>query len=215
MSSKALGRNCRFLGGPKTAPEAIARFKTSLDAKREHCEVMLNYRRNGSPFMNLIMVVPLQDQDGKLKYYLGAQLDITDLVQHCTGFASLRKLVDRVLEHPEHIGRSDIDTQIMSLSSIQQLCKEFSAQEIEKVSSYQQLPAYPINDNAVKKFPANRKPLTSLRNSIQLSGQGGVPPLRFYQNVGLKFIVPTASLLISKVSPRSALPVPSNSLRLS
>ncbi|KAL9016347.1 MAG: hypothetical protein Q9185_006293 [Variospora sp. 1 TL-2023] len=41
-SNKALGRNCRFLGGPKTDPNAIARLKVSLEAEREHCEVMLN-----------------------------------------------------------------------------------------------------------------------------------------------------------------------------
>lgn len=41
-SSKALGRNCRFLGGPRTDPNAISRFKGSLAAEREHCEVLLN-----------------------------------------------------------------------------------------------------------------------------------------------------------------------------
>lgn len=41
-SKKALGRNCRFLGGPKTDPNAIGRFRGSLEAEREHCEVMLN-----------------------------------------------------------------------------------------------------------------------------------------------------------------------------
>lgn len=38
----ALGRNCRFLGGPKTDLLGKARFRTSLDAEREHCEVLLN-----------------------------------------------------------------------------------------------------------------------------------------------------------------------------
>ncbi|KAL8997245.1 MAG: hypothetical protein Q9169_003438 [Polycauliona sp. 2 TL-2023] len=38
----ALGRNCRFLGGPKTDPDAISRFKASLQGEREHCEVMIN-----------------------------------------------------------------------------------------------------------------------------------------------------------------------------
>ncbi|KAL8921271.1 MAG: hypothetical protein Q9208_005799 [Pyrenodesmia sp. 3 TL-2023] len=41
-SNLALGRNCRFLGGPKTDPRAIGRFKSSMEAEREHCEVMLN-----------------------------------------------------------------------------------------------------------------------------------------------------------------------------
>lgn len=41
-STKALGRNCRFLGGPKTDPNAITRIKASLETEREHCETMLN-----------------------------------------------------------------------------------------------------------------------------------------------------------------------------
>lgn len=41
-SNIALGRNCRFLGGPKTDPNAISRIKTSLEGEREHCEVMIN-----------------------------------------------------------------------------------------------------------------------------------------------------------------------------
>lgn len=40
--SEVLGRNCRMLGGPKTNSLGIGRFRTSLDAEREHCEVLLN-----------------------------------------------------------------------------------------------------------------------------------------------------------------------------
>ncbi|KAL8691981.1 MAG: hypothetical protein Q9218_002905 [Villophora microphyllina] len=41
-NNKTLGRNCRFLGGPRTDPNAISRFKASLKGEREHCETMLN-----------------------------------------------------------------------------------------------------------------------------------------------------------------------------
>ena len=37
-----LGRNCRTLGGARTSPSGISRFRASLDAEREHCEVLLN-----------------------------------------------------------------------------------------------------------------------------------------------------------------------------
>lgn len=37
-----LGRNCRTLGGARTSPLGITRFRSSLDAEREHCEVLLN-----------------------------------------------------------------------------------------------------------------------------------------------------------------------------
>ena len=37
-----LGRNCRTLGGHGTSTFGINRFRASLDAEREHCEVLLN-----------------------------------------------------------------------------------------------------------------------------------------------------------------------------
>lgn len=40
--SYALGRNCRFLGGLKTDLLGVGRFRDSLNAEREHCEVLLN-----------------------------------------------------------------------------------------------------------------------------------------------------------------------------
>ncbi|KAL9127102.1 MAG: hypothetical protein Q9217_003952 [Psora testacea] len=37
-----IGRNCRMLAGPKTSRLGIRRFRASLEAEREHCEVLLN-----------------------------------------------------------------------------------------------------------------------------------------------------------------------------
>jgi len=37
-----LGRNCRLLGGARTSGSGISRFRASLEAEREHCEVLLN-----------------------------------------------------------------------------------------------------------------------------------------------------------------------------
>ena len=71
---EVLGQNCRLLGGKRTSQFGISRFRAALGAEREHCEVLLNYRRDGSPFINLIMCVPLRDQANNVRYYLGAQL---------------------------------------------------------------------------------------------------------------------------------------------
>lgn len=51
-----LGRNCRFLQGPKTNPFSVKRIKEKVLAGKEHFETFLNYRRDGSPFM---FVAPL------------------------------------------------------------------------------------------------------------------------------------------------------------
>lgn len=40
--SYVLGRNCRFLQGPKTSPHSVRRLRDAIDAGRETCEVFLN-----------------------------------------------------------------------------------------------------------------------------------------------------------------------------
>ncbi|KAI1130832.1 hypothetical protein F5Y10DRAFT_275861 [Nemania abortiva] len=93
--SYVLGRNCRFLQGPKTNPFSVRRIREKLDAGKEHCETFLNYRRDGQPFMNLLMVAPLYDSRGVVRYHIGAQVDVSGLVRDCSGLESLRRLVDR------------------------------------------------------------------------------------------------------------------------
>ncbi|KAI0145036.1 hypothetical protein BJ166DRAFT_471061 [Pestalotiopsis sp. NC0098] len=93
--SYVLGRNCRFLQGPKTNPFSVRRIRDKLNAGREHSETFLNYRRDGSPFMNLLMVAPLYDSRGVVRYHIGAQVDVSGLVRECAGLDSLARLVDR------------------------------------------------------------------------------------------------------------------------
>ncbi|KAK9419774.1 putative PAC domain-containing protein [Seiridium unicorne] len=93
--SYVLGRNCRFLQGPKTNPFSVRRLREKLDAGKEHCETFLNYRRDGQPFMNLLMVAPLYDSRGIVRYHIGAQVDVSGLVRDCAGLDSLGRLVER------------------------------------------------------------------------------------------------------------------------
>lgn len=90
-----IGRNCRFLQGPKTNPFAIERIRDKLEQGKEHYETFLNYRRDGSPFMNLLMCAPLMDYKGTVRYFLGAQIDVSGLAKGCSGLESLRRLVDQ------------------------------------------------------------------------------------------------------------------------
>ncbi|KAI1659954.1 hypothetical protein F4813DRAFT_401454 [Daldinia decipiens] len=94
-ASYALGRNCRFLQGPGTNQSSARRIKEHLDAGKEHCEVLLNYRRDGSPFMNLVMAAPLLDSRGIIRYHISAQVDVSGLAKECVGLESLRRIVDQ------------------------------------------------------------------------------------------------------------------------
>lgn len=89
------GRNCRFLQGPKTNPSSTQRLREMVLQGKEHYETLLNYRRDGLPFVNLLMCSPLLDSMGNVRYYLGAQLDVSHLAKDCSGLESLRRLADQ------------------------------------------------------------------------------------------------------------------------
>ena len=39
---------------------------------------ILNYRKDGTPFRNAVMVAPIFDAAGELEYFLGSQVEISD-----------------------------------------------------------------------------------------------------------------------------------------
>lgn len=63
----AIGRNCSFLQGPGTSPDTIGRLRRAIRDGKEVSETILNYRRDGSPFLNLMMLSPLYDDQGHVR----------------------------------------------------------------------------------------------------------------------------------------------------
>ncbi|EME48794.1 hypothetical protein DOTSEDRAFT_40078 [Dothistroma septosporum NZE10] len=93
-----IGRNCRFLQGPQTSTAAVRRLIECLSRGEESCETILNYRRDGSPFMNLLMLAPMYDNKGTVRYFLGCQIDVSQLLQGGRGLESFAQLLaqDRI-----------------------------------------------------------------------------------------------------------------------
>lgn len=74
--SAVIGRNCRFLQGEGTEKAAVDRLRDHV-IRREAVSVdILNYRANGEPFMNRLVVAPITDDAGNLQYYMGIQKEI-------------------------------------------------------------------------------------------------------------------------------------------
>ena len=71
-----VGRNCRFLAGAETEPAVRQQVRNAVEARRPVLVDILNYRRDGTPFRNGVMIAPLLDGDGKLSYFLGSQVDL-------------------------------------------------------------------------------------------------------------------------------------------
>ena len=72
-----VGRNCRFLQGAATDPATRARIGRCLRSGEGCIEWIVNYRKNGATFWNLLFISPVFGGDGDLRYFLGNQLDIT------------------------------------------------------------------------------------------------------------------------------------------
>lgn len=88
-----LGRNCRFLQGPKTDRLTIERMAAKIKSGEECCETVLNYRRDGSPFMNLLLIAPLYDNRGTVRYFIGAQIDVSGLIEDGRGLDTFERLL--------------------------------------------------------------------------------------------------------------------------
>ena len=75
---EAVGRNCRFLQGPETEPEAIQVIRNTL-SKGQDCHVKLtNYKKDGSLFQNLLSMKPIFDADNIYRYVIGVQFEIKE-----------------------------------------------------------------------------------------------------------------------------------------
>ena len=64
-------------------------------------------RRDGSPFMNLLMMAPLLDSRGNLRYFIGAQIDVSGLVKDSTDLEAFRRMLDQEEGHEEKTQQKD------------------------------------------------------------------------------------------------------------
>ena len=103
-SEEALGRNPRFLQGPGTDPETVARLSEAIQNEEQVTVEIRNYRRDGTPFWNELTVAPVHDEDGELVHYVGFQDDVTSrktaerlAEERAEKLATERRALDRVL----------------------------------------------------------------------------------------------------------------------
>lgn len=72
------GRNCRFLQGPETDMDTVARVRQAVREQTDINVDLLNYRKDGSTFHNALYVGPVHDEKGELLYFFASQLDVSD-----------------------------------------------------------------------------------------------------------------------------------------
>jgi PAS domain S-box-containing protein len=80
-SAEVEGHNCRLLQGELTDPAATARIRTALTAGESVTETLINYRKDGHPWWNEVIIRPVRDSTGLLTHFVGVQSDVSTRVR--------------------------------------------------------------------------------------------------------------------------------------
>ncbi|WP_260483797.1 LuxR C-terminal-related transcriptional regulator [Sphingomicrobium flavum] len=84
-----LGRNCRFLSGRGTEPWLTEAIREGVREKKPVLVEILNYKKDGTPFRNAVLVAPIYDEEEELLYFLGSQVEMQD---SATGPSTKRRI---------------------------------------------------------------------------------------------------------------------------
>ena len=122
---EVIGRNCRFLQGPATDPEAVKAIRNGVKAGKDTTVCLINYKKDGTPFWNQVrlahfrqgcqgsltslpcscchccspclqfFVAPLRGVDGTIVNYVGVQ----SMVDHSVAKVRLSASLWALLAH--------------------------------------------------------------------------------------------------------------------
>ena len=86
--------------------------------------------------MNMLMVAPLCDSRGKIRYFIGAQVDVSGLVKDCTDLETLQRLVIKEQTQYNDNNDHDLDGQREQKDDFQDLSEMFNMAELETVRKF-------------------------------------------------------------------------------
>jgi PAS domain S-box-containing protein len=96
--NEVVGRNCRFLQGPKTDRQVIQQIRNSIARQEDVSVEIMNYRKEGKPFWNQLFISPVFSQDGQLTHFVGLQTDITERRKQDEHLQLLNTAIDQANE---------------------------------------------------------------------------------------------------------------------
>lgn len=99
-----IGRNCRFLAGPGTEPWLTEAIREGVRERKPVMVEILNYKKDGTPFRNAVVVAPMFDDEGELTYFFGSQVELPEdakgpsLTRRAQATQKIKQLSKRQLE---------------------------------------------------------------------------------------------------------------------
>lgn len=76
---EVIHKNCRFLQAGKSHQNVLKSLRSCLKKGIASYHDLVNYKKDGTPFWNRLCLFPVEHEVIGLKYFIGIQLDVTDL----------------------------------------------------------------------------------------------------------------------------------------
>ncbi|WP_159806917.1 SpoIIE family protein phosphatase [Cellulomonas citrea] len=131
--AEVIGRNCRFLQGAGTDRRTVDQIKEDLHAGRTVSATALNYRRDGTPFWNHMVISPVRDETGTITHHLGIQTDATDQVLHERARAAELELLQQTSERLDLLSRvGDALAELQDLTDAAQAVADIATPALAK-----------------------------------------------------------------------------------
>lgn len=180
--------------------------------------------------MNLLMIAPLYDNKGTVRYFLGAQIDVSSLIEDGRGLESFAQLLSQDRTELRFGGPLDRDPK-QALRDLGQLLTEDEADVVRnrvQRSTMQSQPPASIRSTSTRPIPSkggrssrvilgmDDVAMDRLWPAASLGSSGRLPGV--YQNVSDHNATPSpkpsALTDLPTVPPRPSLPLPPNHLHI-
>ena len=87
--AEQVGKNCRFMQGPKTEAAAVRAMVRAIRDQKQSTLRITNYKKDGSMFSNVLTLHPVMDSVGTFRYSIGI---LSDGANEATEESGLRRL---------------------------------------------------------------------------------------------------------------------------
>nr|AHZ63904.1 phototropin [Coleochaete scutata] len=78
---EVIGHNCRFLQGPGTDVKEVAKIRAAIRDGKSYCGRLMNYRKDGTHFWNLLTVAPVKNERGNVIKFIGMQVEVSKFTE--------------------------------------------------------------------------------------------------------------------------------------
>ena len=145
------GRNCRFLQGPGTDRDVVDRIRDAIAGENGVEAEILNYKKDGTPFWNALVISPVRDEAGRLRSFFASLYDVTEKKQNEIELTRTRDLLEQEVARRTHDLQAALDQKTMLLHEVDHRVKN----NLQVVASLVLLKARRIKDKSAKRVLDN------------------------------------------------------------